>query len=123
MRFIFVLAAAGLFVFSAAAPVSRSAPIDGAFGSGMPPEGMTITKRFRGGERASAQVNGDHDRGVVVSIAVYDDKNTLIAEDKGRDQPVGDMAAVIWYPPRDGNYRITIRTSDQRQGKYFVAIH
>jgi len=54
-------------------------------------------------------------------------KNTIIglnrikkiAEDKGR-AGTPDFAAVFWYPPRDGDYKITISTS--RPEVFYVAI-
>ncbi len=124
MRLIFTLTAAALMAFSALTPVGRSAPIDGVVARKfeVPSEGLTMTKRFRGGERASVQVIGDHKSASVVHIAVHDDKKNLVAEDKGRELPIADIAAVLWYPPRDGDYRITISNLDSRPAKYFVAI-
>lgn len=124
MRLGFFLSAFALIAFSALTPVTLSSPIDGIFAQkvDVPAEGLTILKRFRGGERASVQVIGDHKSPATVSITVHDEKQNVVAEEKGRDNPVGDISAVIWYPPRDGEYRITIRNSDARPARYFVAI-
>ena len=32
------------------------------------------------------------------------------------------MFAVIWYPPRDGEYKITIRNTENRVAKYYVSV-
>jgi hypothetical protein len=124
MRCAFLLLAFALIAFSAVTPVTRSSPVDGIFARkvDVPAEGLTVVKRFRGGERASVQVIGDHKSTTMVTITVHDEKKNVVAEDKGREQPVGDISAVIWYPPRDGEYRITIRNSDSRAARYFVAI-
>ena len=68
------------------------------------------------------QVKGDHKGSSIVHVTVHDAKKNLVAEDKGREMPVGDMAAVIWYPPREGEYTIVIRASDTRKADYFVVI-
>jgi hypothetical protein len=124
MRVFFALAASALFALWALTPVSRSAPIGGAEEAKVevPAGGLAITKRFRGGERASVHVNGDHKDVTTVLISVHDDKDKLVAEDKGRDLPIGDIGAVVWFPPRDGDYRITVRNVEGRAAKYVIAI-
>jgi hypothetical protein len=124
MRLTFALFATALVAFAVLTPASLSSPIEGAVARKLdvPAQGLIIPMQFRGGQRASVQVVGDHKSGGIVHVAVKDAKDNLIAEDKGRELPVGDLAAVIWYPPRDGEYRITIRNLDNRAAKYFVAI-
>ena len=124
MRLLFALTAAALIAFSALTPTSLSSPIDGIFAKkvDVPAEGITTIKRFRGGERASVQVVGDHKMLAPLHLTIHDEKDKLIVEDKGAETPAGDMVAVIWYPPRDGNYRISVKNSEGRPYKYFMSI-
>ena len=124
MRLLLTLSTMVFLALAVSTSVTRSAPIDGVYAKKVeiPAEGLKITKRFRGGERASAQVAGDHKDAVTVHILIHDAQGALVAEDKGKAHPVADMAAVIWYPPRDGEYKVTIRTSAGRAVKYYVAI-
>lgn len=110
--------------FCALTPFGVAGPVEGVTAGffDIPAEGLTVTKRFRGGERASVQVKGDHKSPTIVHITVHDAKNNLVAEDKGRELPVGDMASVIWYPPREAEYRVTVRVSEARKADYFIVI-
>jgi len=59
---------------------------------------------FKAGERACVIVIGDHNPPVPLHLKVLDAKGNLIGEDKS----VGDYCAVIWYPPRDGVYVVSV---------------
>lgn len=125
MRLTFAITALALLAFSALTPISRSSPVNGVIARKyeVPGEGLTLPPvKFRGGQRASVQVIGDHQSASIVHVTIKDDKGNVIAEEKGREHPVADIAAVIWYPPRDAEYRIHIRNVDSRPAKYFVAI-
>jgi hypothetical protein len=63
-----------------------------------------IEERFRGGERACVILEGDHDPVMDVYVEVYDEQNRRVAFDHAG----GDICAVVWYPPRDGKYRIEV---------------
>jgi hypothetical protein len=85
--------------------------------------------KFRGGQRATVIVVGDHDPIVPVILEVYDDKGKLVA----RDEPArgsasakakgNDVCAVVWYPPRDSYYAIKIRNLGKDFNKCWVAIN
>lgn len=65
---------------------------------------LTFKWPFKGGERACVLVEGDRDPSMKISVKVYDVKTKrLVGEDTFED-----FCAVIWYPPRDGEYRIEI---------------
>jgi hypothetical protein len=102
-------------------PALQSAPIEGDFAAkmGLPAEGWTATKRFRGGERACVQVAPLEATSVTVEITIHDAAGKKIAEDRGR-AGTQDFAAVFWYPPRDGEYKITVTPSNREI--LFVAI-
>ena len=51
-------------------------------------------------------------------IAVYDAKGGLVAEDKSDN----DYAGVVWYPPRDGEYRIEVGHSDSITSPVYVVV-
>lgn len=57
---------------------------------------------FTAGQRACVMVVGDQNPVVPLKLRVFDANNKLVAS----DEPSGDFAAVMWYPPRDGPYRI-----------------
>ena len=65
----------------------------------------TFKETFKGGQRACVIVVGDHQPVVPLELKVEDAKGNLIGEDKGGRE---DLRAVIWYPPRDGEYTISI---------------
>ena len=85
--------------------------------------------KFRGGRRACVIVVGDHKPIVPVVLEIHDEKGNLI----GRSEPGkgventkaagNDVCAVIWYPPRDAYYRITIHNSGREFNKCWVAIN
>ena len=85
-------------------------------------DAWTETKRFRGGERAVVSAVGDKTPGAGLRLRVFDAKGTLVAEDKGKEQPAGDMVAAQWYPPRDGDYRIEIRNLQARPNRCYITI-
>ncbi len=64
---------------------------------------------FKGGQRACVIVVGDHDPVVRLQLQVFDANNKLVA----LDQAPGDFAAVMWYPPRDAQYRIRFQFSSE----------
>jgi hypothetical protein len=103
-------------------PALRGAPIDGGIANGMkvPDEGWTAIKRFRGGERACVHTApAQQTVGASITITIHDASGKKIAEDQTRpDAP--SFAAVFWYPPRDGDYKITI--SPSRADILYVAI-
>ncbi len=99
----------------------RSAPINGSWSDYAEIESKvwSQTKRFRGGERAAVLAIGDHEEaGVKLRIAVYDAQGALIAEDKGES----DFVGVIWYPPRDEDYRIDVSHTGAAANKVYIAV-
>src|SRR2546423_441406 len=101
MRWISTLVVMLFLSLIAPKPTSLAGPLDSVFAENVKvaDSGWTVTKRFRGGERACVQAIGDHKEPTTLHITVVDANGTLVAEDKGRS-PAPDMAAVIWYPPR-----------------------
>jgi hypothetical protein len=84
--------------------------------------------QFKGGQRACVIVMGDHKPVVPVILEIRDEKGNLV----GRDTPAAgvsdpkakgnDVCAVIWYPPRDGYYRITVKNLGQEYNDCWIAI-
>ena len=114
-----------LVVLSAliSASLGVGSPIGGAWAKYVDvPDVWTDTKTFRGGERATVMAVGENSPGASLTLAVYDPKGKLVAEDKGKEQPAGDVVAVIWYPPRNGDYRIEIRNSQGRVNRCYITI-
>ncbi len=114
-----LLFAAGVAML-ALAPFGRGGPVEGTAWSykeipGGTVQGGTVTepgclnynKTFAAGQRACVVVIGDHDPVVDVEIKIYDEKNQLVALDRGQGQ-AKDFAAVVWYPPRQQTYRIEV---------------
>jgi hypothetical protein len=67
-------------------------------------EVLQFKLKFKGGQRACVIVIGDHRPVVSLDLKVEDDKGKLI----GQDKYGGDFCAVIWYPPRDAEYVISV---------------
>ncbi len=118
------LAAIAFVLLLAAAPSGIGGPTTGAWAKYIEvgSEGWTDSKRFHAGERATVLVVGDHKGTNPLHLVVYDAKGTVVAEDKGSEHPVGDMVAVIWYPPREGEYRIELRNSSSALNRCYIAI-
>ena len=88
-----------------------SAPINGSWSAGVEVGSRTWsqTNTFRGGERAAVMAVGDRRiAGAKLRLAVYDAKGMLIAEDNGERELAGDFVGLVWYPPRDGEYKIEV---------------
>lgn len=84
-------------------------------------DGWTDTRHYRGGERASVLVIGDHKEVPQLEVTVYDAKGAVVATDKTSNRLVSDMVGVVWFPPRDGDYRIVVRNPDS-PNKCYIAI-
>jgi hypothetical protein len=114
-----ILVAIGLTVLLLT-PFSSGAPIEGtAWMMVKVPEGrssdgvvsepghLQYNRTFVAGQRACVVAIGDHKPPVDVEIKVFDAKNQVVAQDKGQG-PAQDFAAVMWYPPRQEQYRIEV---------------
>ncbi len=116
-----------LFCSLAAAPIGISSPTDATWGGEpelKPAEVWRGVKTFRGGERACVLVIGSVKTAVVnLEVSVFDHKNdVLVAWDQTSDAAAGDFASVIWYPPRDGEYRIEVRNPGASLKSCYIAI-
>jgi hypothetical protein len=112
-----------LFALLAAVPFGVGSPTTGTVSDyfDVGATAWTTTKTFAAGERACVMAIGDHKETVNLEVNIYQ-KDTLIASDKTGNTLVGDFVGVIWYPPRDGEYRIEVRTSGTRTNKCYIAI-
>ena len=106
------------------APFGVSSPIGGS--TAQSPElqdGVwTTTRTFRAGERACVLSIGNRDDAPNLEVTIRDAKGILIAEDKAGGSLVGNIVAVMWYPPHDGDYRIEVRNPESRSKKAYVVI-
>jgi hypothetical protein len=85
--------------------LGQSAPLNGSRAFSKKISGQDeyeFSDVFQGGQRACVLVKGDHKPPVDLKLTVHDGEGKLVGQD------VGDFAAVIWYPPRDGTYTIRI---------------
>ncbi len=127
-----VLCAVGLVMLSLA-PFSLGAPVSGTSwaseqvaggtvrdGTVTEPGCLRLIKTYVAGERACVVVIGDHDPVVPIEIKVYDDKDHLVAEDRGQGT-AKDFAAVMWYPPRQATYRIEVCSFGKDYNKCSIA--
>jgi hypothetical protein len=115
-----LLLAVGLVVV--ACPLANTSPTGGQFrtspekrikiGAGDKWKAPAIT--FKGGERACVIVEGDHRPVVDLFLTVYDADGKVVAEDRRG----GDLCAVVWYPPVDGDYTLEVHNT----GTVFNAI-
>jgi hypothetical protein len=125
MRRILILVALALLAF---VPIGTTAPVGGAWSSGErvnvePSRPWSKVMTFRAGERAAVLALGDHKPVVRLHVSVYDvARNQLVAEEKMDSEKSGDLAGVVWYPPRDGDYRIEVRHDGNSANKLYIAI-
>ena len=122
-----VMASLGLMIpcFMLVCFSARSAPLTGSWAKGVELESKVWlqTNKFRGGERAAVLAIGDHkDPGAKLRVAVYDAKGVLIAEDKGESELASDYVGLVWYPPRDGDYRVEVSHSGAGVNSVYIAI-
>lgn len=106
--------------------IGVGAPITGSFSDEKSLNSAQVwqkTKTFRAGERACVLVIGDYKTAAAnIEIYVFDRNNVLVASDKGSDALVGDFVCVIWYPPRDGEYRIEVRNPSAFAKTCYIAV-
>lgn len=74
---------------------------------GKEPGSQSYNKVFAAGQRACVIAIGDHNPVVDLEILVYDAKDQLVAQARGK-QAAPDYVSVIWYPPRQERYRVVI---------------
>ncbi len=69
-----------------------------------------IVEEFRGNQKASVLVKGDHRPITDLEVLVFE-VSTTGGEDKlvARDKGTKDIVGVVWTPPRTGMYRIVVR--------------
>lgn len=114
-----------IFCFTTFCVRVQSGPIDGSWQKReeIGAKVWSQTRKFRGGERAAVLAISDHkDPGVKLRVAVYDAKGTLIAEDNGETELAGDFAGLVWYPPRDGEYKIEVSHNGSGANNVYIAI-
>ena len=100
----FSLIAATVFAGGVAGPRHMRLNVP-ASQTGEPGE-ASIKQEFKGGQRASIVVLGDHRPVVDLKIQVFEDSSgKLVAQDGGG----GDVVGVSWIPPRKGFYRIVVQ--------------
>lgn len=80
------------------------------------------SRKFRAGERASVLVANKGEGSSNFHIAVFDAKGTLVVEDKNRQAAREDLVGVVWFPPRDGEYRIEIKNLEGQVSGCFVTV-
>jgi hypothetical protein len=86
-----------------------------------------IKLKFEGGRRACVIAMGDHDPIVPVTIEVYDADGKRVTSDNPATTiappAVGaDLAAALWYPPRDAEYTIKVTNHGSVENKIWIAI-
>lgn len=127
-----VLFAVGVSLLSLA-PFSHGGPVNGTawsyeqVGAGTVRDGVVtepgclhFTKAYVAGQRACVVVIGDHNPIVDVEVKVYDEKNQLVAQDRGQGK-AKDFVAVMWYPPRQETYRIEVCSYGKEFNKCSIA--
>jgi len=77
-----------------------------------------LKEKFRGGQRACVIALGSHEPVVALELVVYDAKDRIVDQDKGE----GDSITAIWYPPRDGEYKIEIRNPGNNENTVYVVV-
>ncbi len=97
----------GVLMLLAGGFAVQAAPLEGmkSFREKVPGGSIKTYKvSYKAGERACVIVIGDHQPVVHLGLKVEDARGTLVGDDSnGRD-----ICAVIWYPPRDGEYTISV---------------
>lgn len=126
-----------MIVIAAAALLLRpgdgeAEPFKGGWGSFYKLEGgetKSLKTKFRGGKRASVIAMGDHDPVVPLKVEVFDADGKLVAREATSDLgaaapfPAGtDLAAVIWYPPRDADYTVKVTNLSTQWNKVWIAV-
>ena len=122
MRRILILV---FLVSLALAPIGIGSPTDGSWADrkAVPAaDVLKISKSFRGGERACVLALGGQKEVANLRLEIYDPNGILVAEDKGNNSLTGDFVAVIWYPPRDGKYRIELHNPGAIANLCYIAI-
>ena len=77
---------------------------------------MEFEEKYQAGRRACVIAMGDHKPPVEISVAVYDDANQLITEDRNVD-----YVAAIWYPPREATYKIVVKNTGEEYNEIYLA--
>ena len=76
---------------------------------------MEFEDKYEGGRRACVIAVGDHKPPVDISIAVYDDAKQLVTEVSNVD-----FVAAIWYPPREGTYKVVVTNSGLEYNEMYL---
>ena len=93
-------------------PFGVGSPIDGTTSQSarLTDDTWTTKRLFRGGERACVLAIGSQRDPGKLQVTVHDEKGNVVAEERAGDSLSGNIVAVMWYPPRDGEYRISVRS-------------
>jgi hypothetical protein len=115
MKRLFVLVPMLLFI---TVPGSKGGPLKGAhtlktqIGA---KSHMEFEEAYQGGRRACVIAVGDRKPSVDITIAVYDDAKQLVTEEHNLD-----YVAAIWYPPRDGVYKVVVSNSGVEYNEMYL---
>ncbi len=116
MRYVLALCVVTIAALAAFPFIGRSSPTEGhsyqRIVIGNPP--AVEKKTYKGGERASVIVWSQDS--TPARLSVYDSAGKLVGRDVGQ---VG--LTVIWYPPRDGEYKIVTESLTNKEGRGYVA--
>jgi hypothetical protein len=100
---------------------ARSAPLKGAWARDdfrvEAQSRKVFEERFQGGRRACVIIKGDQKPSAEVGIAVFDESNQLVAQDRG-----ADFAGVIWYPPRDAKYKVEVKNDGPDYNLMYIVL-
>lgn len=77
---------------------------------------QVFDEKFIGGQRACFIAMALGKQAPPITLTVYDTQNRVVGTDKG------ERTAVIWYPARDGEYKIEIRNSAAKQIGCYMAV-
>ena len=118
-----LIALVGVVILLASAPVIDGGPVGGGMLEKVEKSPWKVTMKFRGGEKATVLARaGSPDSKAKLHLTISDANGKTIVEAAGKNPPSAGMVAVFWYPPRDGDYHIELKTADNEPTTCYVTI-
>ena len=114
----------GILTLLAAAPVLNGGPVGGGVLEHFEKRSQwKTTMKFRGGEKATVFARAaSPESKVKLHVTISDTDGKTIIEAAGKNPPSASMVAVFWYPPRDAEYHIEVKTADSEPATCYVTI-
>jgi hypothetical protein len=118
-----LISIAGMVFAFACTPMLSGGPTNGGVLEKIEKSPWKVTFKFRAGEKATVLARAaSPESKTKLAVTVFDMAGKVIVEATGKNPPSASMVAVYWYPPREAEYQIEVKSADNEPTVCYVTI-